>query len=439
VEAAEAAARDAARRRQLLADGLNLLANMNYEKRAVVREKILRQNFNLLSTTAKGWDVLVPNLDGVASACQNAFVRGGPAEQYAACRVFEVMALILGRHEEDFVETYIMQLRQKCSTKETTVRRAALRTYATAILVCAHTDHGLRNAALDWYESFVQVSSAEPGDDRHGGATTSVNSSSPPAHHVPDLLQATAWDCWTLLATLLPDDELAGEHEGRGPLLLEAMKMGLDSATFELRSAAGLAATLVHEARLNLGSDEGNVTARQFQRGSWDGSAYEDTINEIQQRVAELAVESGKKSGGGGQRKAVKRLRRATFREYAATLVDHEGPTETVHLRHHGSLEITTWKDLIVLNHVRQCLQGGFQVQLLSNPTLQAMLSVERTMIGANGAGGSNLMNNLLSAEEKRVVQSKTSTAVKSADQDRRGRRDKRENVKNYFLTADDE
>jgi hypothetical protein len=38
----------------------------------------------------------------------------------------------------------------------------------------------------------------------------------------------------------------------------------------------------------------------------------------------------------------------------------------------------------------------------------------------------------------KRLVLSKASESSKVADQDRRGRRDKRENVKNHFLTADE-
>jgi Interferon-related developmental regulator (IFRD) len=442
VEAAEAAARDSARRLQVLADSLSLLTNMNYEKRAVVRERLLKQNFHHLATTAQGWEILVPTLDSAAAACRNAYQRGGPAEQYAACRVLEVMCIIIGRNEEDFVENAIAPLRQRASTKETTVQRAVMRTYATSILVCAATDASLRNAALDWYESFVATTTAvaaavtddDDDDDHHRPAAAA------PRKTIPDVLQATAWDCWSLLTALMPDEDIAGEHEGRGPLVLEAMLRGLDSDTPELRSAAGQAATLVHEARLALGSDEGNVTARQFQRGSWDGSAYEDTMNEIQQRVEALAVESGKKSthggGSGGNRKVQRRLRRATFREYAATLVENESPDETVHVRNTGRLEITTWKDLIVLNHLRQCLQSGFQVQLLSNPTIQAMLGVDQTMITSRAGGGGGGMN-LLSAEEKRVVLSKTSVAVKTADQDRRGKRDKRENVKNHFLTAD--
>jgi hypothetical protein len=199
-----------------------------------------------------------------------------------------------------------------------------------------------------------------------------------------------------------------------------------------LRAAAGECVTCIHAARVALGVvDDGtaggagetlNTTQRQYQQGSWDGSDWEEIMAEIEQTIANLSTQSGHHLS-----KKAKKEQRAYFREYLATLQDNEDPEEVVQFRG-GTLELTSWKDIVVLQFVRRCLQGGFQLQLLTNPALQQMFGLS---LQQHHGGMSQL--------EKRLYVSKTSEVVKLKDQDRHKKRDKRTNIKNHFLTADGE
>jgi hypothetical protein len=97
-----------------------------------------------------------------------------------------------------------------------------------------------------------------------------------------------------------------------------------------------------------------------------------------------------------------------------------------------GSLELKTWKEIIQLNFIRHCLQGGFQIQLVTNETLH-------TIFGANAFILNDASGAALSQLEKRLIMSKTSEASKQADQKLNKKRETRTNVKNYFLTVDGE
>jgi hypothetical protein len=181
---------------------------------------------------------------------------------------------------------------------------------------------------------------------------------------------------------------------------------------------------LIHASRLEL-SDESleNKTKRQFQKGSWDGTEWEVLVDEIRQSVSELAVQSGHHMS-----KKAKKAQRATFREFVATIVDDEEPEETVALRDQGSLTLTSWKEIIQLSFVRECLQGGFQIQLFTNDTLQIMFGLDGSISGRS---------NGLSVLEKRLYMSKASEAAKEADLHLAKNRNKRERIKNHFLTVD--
>lgn len=345
----------------------------------------------------------------IFQACRYSWQRGAAAEQYAACRVVAVTSIVLGADEDEWVGMVRSLVDHSVVVSSSiAVQTASLRALTTAVVVCAAADRPVREELMD---RCVELGS----EQEYKGAVTPLG------------VRAVAWDCWSLLVTLLHDVEIAGEDDfqtGCGVVVLEALRDCLESSHPDLRSAAGQAASMVHEARLNLGTDEGNATERRFQAGSWEGSSQENAMYEIQQRVAELSVESSHRVS-----KKAKKLQRATFREYVATLVDEESPYEVVHLRH-GSLEVNSWKELIMLNFLKQTLQGGFQVQLLTNGTLQAMLDLDASSLGRQSG---------LTSIEKRLVQSKASEAAKLADKDLQGRRDKREHIKNHFLTADDE
>mmetsp|Transcript_29713 Transcript_29713/g.54557 ORF Transcript_29713/g.54557 Transcript_29713/m.54557 type:complete len:288 (+) Transcript_29713:626-1489(+) len=247
---------------------------------------------------------------------------------------------------------------------------------------------------------------------------------------VSPLLRATALDCWSLLSTTFHDGHIAAGDGfdddigvGRGLQLLPLLASCLDSSEVGLRRSAGECVSLIHECRLNLGLDgeeADNTTERRFRRGSWDGSEWEVLMDEVKQRIAELSVESSHHMS-----KQAKKQQRATFRDFMNTIVDDESPEEVVNWRG-GKLTLNSWKEIIQLNFVRHCLQGGFQIQLMYNDTLHGVFGAT-----FNASGTS------LSQLEKRLYMSKTSEASKAADKAMTKQRRTRTNVKNHFLTAD--
>lgn len=412
----------AANARQLrLQDALVHLDEFATEKRTVKREKQLKVIFKALTqyaTGEAGQDAVWSESDHLRLACTHSLRVGTPSEQYAACRVLEAASLILGSENTAWYESIETLLRRvvMMTSKAVPVRMAALRALALTVFVGTTMQH--TQELLDLCEEVAAVEYRQQA--------------------TPASLRATALDCWSLLATTVPEFLIAGQDEattGRGLLLLELLYdilvQSSSSTNMDLRVAAGECATLIHECRWSCKADDAceNRSERQYQRGSWleavDGK-YESLVYEIQQRVSELAVESSHFVS-----KKVKKQQRASFREFQATLVqDEPAPTTIVSVRNYMSIELQTWHDIIVLNFVRHCLQGGFQIQLLTNATIQQML-------GADGV--KSMTSYSLSSLEKRLHLSKTSEAAKLANQDLTKRRDKRENIKNHFLLADGE
>lgn len=408
-----------------LQDALAGLQELPAEKRSAKRESVLRVAFKALTQFAAGPAAAAlleqgQHLDAIRQAAFHGLRAGQPAEQYAACRVLEACSVVLGGDQDDWVESIAPTLNRCVGmfTRAAAVRVAALRAYSMAIFICS-SDTEANEGLMDICEAV-----AEPEYRQHP---------------VPVSLRATALDCWALLATTVEDLYLAGQDDvqmGRGLALLALLKNCLDTTSVDLRSAAGECMALIHEARLNLGFDdataeagEHNNTERRYRRGSWDGTQWEVLMDEVKQRIAELSVESGHHMS-----KKAKKEQRATFREFMATIVDDEMPEEIVHFRNAGSVELHSWREIIQLNFVRHCLQGGFQIQLLTNVTLQAIFGVDyRALSGQYGGTGG------MSQLEKRLILSKTSEAAKNADRKMERRRKKREHIKNDFLTADQE
>ena len=196
-------------------------------------------------------------------------------------------------------------------------------------------------------------------------------------------------------------------------------------ACLELRSAAGECLAIIHEARVNLGDIDGdNGAERRYGQGGWENSEWEETMDYLQQQIVYFSNQSGHSIS-----KKAKKEQRAIFREYMATLVDGESPQQTVSFRG-GSLTLTSWGEIVQLNFIRHCLQGGLQTQILTNPTLQAFFCADGNVLNSNGH---------LSQLEKRLFLSKTSEASKQAYVDRNKKRRTRNDIKNHFLTADGE
>jgi hypothetical protein len=247
-------------------------------------------------------------------------------------------------------------------------------------------------------------------------------------------LTTAAFQVWAVLATKLHFFYVSGQDDattGRGLPLLKCVLECLDDqdaseTALLFKEAAGRAVAYIHDARIMLGSTQvENATDAQYKLGSWEGTDYEDIMHDITQSVYNLAHASGHYMS-----KKAKKDQRQVFRDYLAMLQDNEDPVHVIQFRGSATLELTTWKDVIAMDFIRRCLQGGFQIQLMTNPILQGML-------GANGDALQATVS--YSQQEKRLLWSKNSEMAKSKDQQRHKGRDKRHNINNDFLTADGE
>ncbi|VEU43225.1 unnamed protein product [Pseudo-nitzschia multistriata] len=385
------------------------------EKRSSKREAVLKAWFRALTlyATLPPYDTVEEWRDELVKACGSyALLRGSPAEQYAGCRVLEAMAVLVGDHGlYEAVSKRLVRVVQ-ATGRAVPVRVSALRALGMLVF-CGIDDEVVTESVLDLCEAALAA-------EYRGQAT-------PPA------LRACAWRVWTLLATTVHELYVAGtDHEstGRGLLLLPVVAECLEQAgDHSLREAAGQAMAYIHDCRLRLGpgGDDGetgkSASQTKYELGSWEGSEWEDQVDEIGQTIYELAHASGHHVSKKG-----KKEQRKVFRDYLGMLHDNETPEVVVQFRG-GSLELSTFGEICALEFVRRCLQGGFQVQLLTNPTLQAVFGCDGTALGSSGGGYSQL--------EKRLLLSKTSEASKIKDLDRHKGRKKRQNVKNHFLTAD--
>ena len=383
------------------------------EKRGTKREAMLKSWFKSLThyATIPPYDVVENWREELVKACsQYALLRGSPAEQYAGCRVLEAMAVLIGDH--DLYEQLVKQLTRavQATHKATPVRVSALRALGMLVF-CGIDDDVITESVLDLCEEIVK--------DQYRGQST------PPA------LRASAWQVWTLLATTVHELYVSGKTEdsiGRGLVLIPLVAECLEDDDNVLKEAAGQAMAYIHDCRLRLGVDGidehqlENTTDAKYTLGSWEGSEWEDDVDEITQSVYELAHSSGHYLS-----KKAKKEQRYVFRDYLGMLQDNESPEVVVAFRG-GTLELTKFGDIVALDFVKRCLQGSFQAQLLTNPTLQAIFGCDGTVLGCSN-GYSQL--------EKRLLLSKTSEASKMKDQDRHKGRKKRQNVKNHFLTAD--
>ncbi|KAL3902665.1 MAG: hypothetical protein SGILL_010744 [Bacillariaceae sp.] len=412
------------RRQQKLQTILSTSVDFPQEKRSSKREALLKQWFKALTqyaTSPASYEIVENYRDALLESClQYALYKGSstPAEQYAACRVLEAMGVLIGSDHDLYEQTSKRLIRTIQSThRASAVRTAALRALGMIVFCGDDVDDVVVESVMDLCETIILAS------EFRGQST-------------PTVLKAGSLQVWTVLATSLHGFYVSGKDDattGRGlpllPIILECLESESTSeSALQLKEAAGQAAVYIHDARVRLGADESqieNATDAQYKLGSWEGTEYEDIMEEITQAV----YQSAHASGHFMSRKA-KKEQRQVFRDFLGTLQDNEDPIHVVQFRG-GSLELTAWKDVIALENMRRCLQGGFQVQLMTNPTLQLMLGANGTALAAKNTGYSQL--------EKRLFVSKSSEVAKSKDLARHKGRDKRNNVKNHFLTADAE
>lgn len=414
-ESAQSAA--AARQTQLQEVLAATVQDYSSEKRTAHRQTRLKRLYKALTQLATGeaGTAVVENfIDSMFTTIQHALrsANSTPSEHYAACRVIEAVSIVLGADNDAWVERLWPLLQRVVNTTQRApaVRQAAVRAWSVSVFV-GSTEVDSTEALLTLWE---QVAGKEFRNEE-----------------TPVSVRAAALDGWALLASSsLSDEDLAGEENGRGlvllPLINEALAMSSNDAR-DLRSAAGQCLALIHETRLRLGNSEGeNVTARRYQKGSWKGSESEEIIEVLAQQLKELSTQSGHQLS-----KKAKKAQRATFREYLSTVEDGEAPEEVIHLkeRNGAQVTITSWRLMIQVQWLRHSLQSGFQVQLLTNGTIQAIL-------GAEGLDLQHLASNM-SSLDKRLILSKTSEGAKAEDRRLTKNRDRRERYKNDFLYND--
>ena len=463
-------------RLQTIRDAIRCLPDIHSNQQQQ-HEMYIRRCYKLLSLYGSScgpavYDILASNLDGIIEGCLYGLSpRSSSSKQYAVCRLIEVISIVLCNHQDasgssssmdHWVTTCVQESLRPIivtTSRSTTVRMAALRALSVTIYLAHMVNAGYDHDNDDPSDSVVIESLL----DLYEMIATKHEFRN---QIVPLTLRATAWDCWTLLACTLDDWTIAGQDEafiGRGVAILGPLQQALEETKLEaseLRTSAAECLAMIHEARINLGiidddavvaleTNKGQVnedcgydnenialkgkvvtkhnsSARRYQKGSWDNSKQETLMDEVKQRIAELANESSHRIS-----KKEKKEQRSTFREYMSTIVDDESPELVIKYRNNnGQLELSSWKEIIPLNCLRNILQSGFQTHLLSNPAIQQLFHVSVSLHDSK-------YNSTMSQLEKRLLLSKNSETYKNADQDRRKKRDKRQNIKNHFLTAD--
>ena len=393
-----------------LSDAVKDLIEVPMEKNRKVRDLTFRKAYKALSCYAiseEGRDLISARMTELVESCTWVLTnsKASATEQYAACRCLEVISILLGPNRDEYCEDIDADLTKvvRATGKDPPVRGVALRALAISAFVCG-TDESKTIALMNLCLDICNVDGIWRGQV------------------VPVHLRSSALEAWALLATTIDDTDLASnESENTLSIILPILRTNLmlSSGCAELRTAAGECVALIHESRLNLGNYDD-----KYSRGSWDGSQWEDFMDELKVRVEELSVESGHHMS-----KKAKKEQRATFRDIAATVTEDEPPSHVVSFRG-GDITLGSWREIVQLNYMRHCLQGGFQIQLMTNPALHLIFE----------ADGSALSDAIaMSQIEKRLFMSKTSDAAKAKDKFMTKRRTSRNNQKNLFLTADGE
>lgn len=412
---------------KLLADAVQAASEVTTEKRTSSREVTLRrlykalsqysaaseENLNLIDRQLE--DVILPScLHGIDRASSS------PAEQYAACRCLEALSITLGFNRDEQYGAVEDTLRRAvmATGRAPGVRSAAMRALClTSFICCSGTgaDEESTTSLLSFCESVSQES--------WRGEKEVIT---PPA------LRSAALDCWALLSTSLEDVMIAGDGEcyGRGLTMLPLLQQCLEHESSDLRVSAGECVALIHESRLSLGiagEIAENASERRYRHGSWDGTEWEVLMDELKQKISFLSVQSGRQLS-----KKAKKEQRKVFRDFAAMVMDDEAPHEVINVCSGYTMTLVSWREIIQLNFTRRCLQGGFQAQLMANPTLWKLFGIDE--IALRNASASSL-----SPLEKRLTISKMSDAAKAADRRMIRQRRSRHNAKNHFFIADGE
>ncbi|CAM9421954.1 unnamed protein product [Phaeothamnion confervicola] len=375
-------------------------------------------------------------------------------EGVGAARAVAVLCTLLGPDHHDAFDEVAPALRRLITRCEhAAVRVAAARALGLSCFVCCagggDDDGGSGGGGAD-----VSATDATLTLLRH------VFRRDSDGLPVPDELCAAALEGWGLIVSAAAPGSVARVARRRQlPALVECLRCPRST----VRVAAGENLALLHECKLAAAEDGyGDGYGDGDGDDDWGGEGIGGDVETDGGEGEAAAAPNGETGGGGGGgddgdsdggssaadaeeidenelweevTRAVKALagetskrmsresrkqQRRTFREICATIVDDEPPEETISLLN-GSLDVSGWAQVKQVAAVRQCLQGGFQLQLQWNRPLRTVLGV-----GSGGTGGA------------KVFRSKSNGASKSRTTERTRSRASRQSAKDHFLYADD-
>lgn len=396
-------------RSDIVVDAISVLSDLSLERKqrsSSHREKVYRQLFKALSQCSLDSDRGLERIEGdwegvIVPNCLMGLSRSGSggAEQYAALRCLEVLPIVLGSSNgEGFLDEVFEPLMKaiKSSTACSKVRSVALKVIAMGAFLCGTTGTTL-DTLLDLCASL---------------STTEWRNAA-----VPNPIRCAAFDCWSILSTLLDHADVVQDDLGKGLDMLDPIKDALASTDIDLRESAGKCFALIHEHRLLLAEH----TPNRWSKGSWQHSEAYPLIEDLSSLIHDLSLESSHYIS----RKA-KKTQRAVFRDVQATLEHEEAPSQTVTTAS-TTLTLNTWNQILIFNFLKQCLQSGLHHHLQHNAIIHQLLN------------SCNFQDNTasLSQLEKRLTMSKTSDKVKAKDRDMIKQRRSRNNAKNLFIHED--
>eukprot|EP00850_Spirogloea_muscicola_P020290 SM000212S06883 [mRNA] locus=s212:33105:43389:+ [translate_table: standard] len=174
-----------------------------------------------------------------------------------------------------------------------------------------------------------------------------------------------------------------------------------------MRIAAGEAIALLYEAG---GRDAGEESSESTsQAGALSVEALDDKQAEVLEQMRDLSVEGNKRLS-----KKTRKEQHGSFRDLVSLIQDGTVTETSVRLKNGDSLTLSTWREIIQLNALRQYLAEGFQKHLQENELLHQIFGfVPRA---SKPAGFQSLA-------EKRMYRSPNSLASKARTRTRKQQR----------------
>jgi len=248
------------------------------EKRTATREKALKGLVEDLQMYKCSEDMETYKETAFATVIQ-CLRKAAAKEGILACQVLSLLCIVIGANEDQKLEQISPHLIEVISkNKSEEFRVEAMNTMAMATFVCC----SIQETTLEVL-SFLEAIACRNKDQC--------------GFEVSDELCVAALEGWSLLATTLPEAEVALRHTSA---LLPVIQQLLDSGNPDVRQAAGKVVAFLHECKLALNG------AGQFE--------YEDEeyviMTTVQEKLLELSKESSKK-----MKKQARKEQKSCFRE----------------------------------------------------------------------------------------------------------------------------